>query len=704
MIVQPCAAYNLQRNNCVNCLYLYNMPARIFTAFFLLLFFSLKAWSQQACSTLGQNPFTAFPVCGTTVFNQKDVPACGGTPIPVPGCSGDGAAYGDLNPFWYSFTCYASGTLGFLITPKDLTDDYDWQLFDITGRNPNEVYTDASLVVIGNWSGSSGTTGASAAGSARIECASNPLANENTFSQMPNLIEGHNYLLLISHFSGNNQSGYALSFGGGTGSITDPIKPALQTAIAKCDGQEVYLKLNKRVKCSSLALDGSDFYILPSVAKVTAATGGNCNAGFDMDSVVINLNKGLQPGNYTLVIKNGNDNSTLIDNCDNLIPELDSIPFTIYPLLPTPMDSLTPLACAPDTLQLVFKNGMKCNSVAADGTDFIVTGNAPVSVVKAFGASCSNGISNVINVVLSKPMVTDGAYNIILKRGSDGNTLIDECAQETPAGSTVAFKAADTVSADFAYRVGLGCVYDTLLYAHDRRNNVNQWNWTFDVNGVSNASDSIFLFNDYGSKHISLNCSNGVCSDSSSADILLDNQLAARFAMAPSTTLCPEDMAVYSDSSIGKIVSWYWIFGDGTTSTQQNPPPKKYAAIAERDGRYYPVALIVKNDINCFDTSQIKIRVLYNCYIDVPTAFTPNGDGLNDYLYPLNAYKAESLEFRIYNRYGQMVFETADWTKKWDGKINGKPQASGTYVWMLSYTDQETGKNIFLKGTSVLIR
>ena len=136
----------------------------------------------------------------------------------------------------------------------------------------------------------------------------------------------------------------------------------------------------------------------------------------------------------------------------------------------------------------------------------------------------------------------------------------------------------------------------------------------------------------------------------------------------------------------------------------QNPPPKKYAEVSERDGKYYPVTLIVKNDINCFDTAETMIKILYNCYITVPTAFTPNNDGLNDFLYPLNAYKADNLEFRIYNRYGQMVFETTNWLNKWDGKINGKPQASGTYVWMLSYTDHDSGKNIFLKGTSVLIR
>ena len=75
----------------------------------------------------------------------------------------------------------------------------------------------------------------------------------------------------------------------------------------------------------------------------------------------------------------------MLDNCDNTIPEFDSIPFTVYPLQPTPMDSITPVTCAPDTLQLVFRNGIKCNSVAADGTDFIVTGNQAISVLKAFG-------------------------------------------------------------------------------------------------------------------------------------------------------------------------------------------------------------------------------------------------------------------------------------------------------------------------------
>ncbi|MEP6465913.1 MAG: gliding motility-associated C-terminal domain-containing protein, partial [Parafilimonas sp.] len=434
-----------------------------------------------------------------------------------------------------------------------------------------------------------------------------------------------------------------------------------------------------------------------------AASGVNCNSAFDLDSVQLTIDKPLPPGNYSVEIVNGSDKNTLLDDCNNNVPDSSAVPFTIYPLVPTPMDSVSPVQCAPDVLQLVFRKKIQCNSIAADGSDFVVTGNVPVTVINAFGDSCNDGLSYTINVKLNKAIENAGNFTITLQKGSDGNTLTDECAQETPAGSAVNFITSDTVSAAFNYSVGLGCVFDTLFYAHDGRNNVDAWNWIFDINGTSNAEDSLFLFNDYGAKHIQLAVTNGVCTDTSSADIMLNNQLISRFNVAP-TQLCPEDAATFTDSSTGQITGWYWIFGDGTTSILQSPPPKYYTAPLTSQGSVFPAALIVKNNIGCYDTSQTMMKVFYNCYIAVPSAFTPNGDGLNDYLYPLNAYKADNLEFRVYNRWGQLVFDTKDWTKKWDGRVNGNPQAAGTYVWMLRYTNRDTKQLFSLKGTTVLIR
>jgi gliding motility-associated-like protein len=218
--------------------------------------------------------------------------------------------------------------------------------------------------------------------------------------------------------------------------------------------------------------------------------------------------------------------------------------------------------------------------------------------------------------------------------------------------------------------------------------------------GGSAQQNPQVIYSVFGNKNEQLIVSNGVCSDTVSKVVALNNELDADFETE--NILCPEDVASFRNNSIGNIISWNWDFGDGTTDIQPTPADHNYP----NNGRekIYDVRLIVSNDIGCYDTAYQQIRKLRSCYIAVPNAFTPNGDGINDFLYPLNAYKAEKLEFRVYNRYGQLVFETKEWTKKWDGTINGKEQGTGTYVWTLQYTDTESGKKISRKGTSVLIR
>src|SRR5262245_39013579 len=130
------------------------MPVKsgIFSLIFLCSLCTTTLWGQTPCTTLGQTPSTAFPVCGTTTFHQDNVPICNTNSLFVPGCSGTGNAnYENKNPFWYKFTCYVSGTLGFTITPDDLTDDYDWQLYDVTGLNADEVFTNQNIIISGNW-------------------------------------------------------------------------------------------------------------------------------------------------------------------------------------------------------------------------------------------------------------------------------------------------------------------------------------------------------------------------------------------------------------------------------------------------------------------------------------------------------------------------------------------------------------------------
>ncbi|HEX4372651.1 MAG TPA: PKD domain-containing protein, partial [Puia sp.] len=526
----------------------------------LALLLMLDVKSQSACSTIGQTPSTAFPVCGVDTFKQASVPLCSSHSIDVPGCP-DALAQGgyqDLNPYWYEFTCYSSGTLGFQITPNNLGDDYDWQLYDITGRNPNDVFTDSNLIVAGNWSGSSGVTGASNSGVPFIECASDPAIYTPTFAKMPNLIKGHTYLLLISHYT-DTQSGYQLSFGGGTASITDPNIPMLQTATISCDAKTIGVKLSKKVTCLSLAANGSDFNISSGLSSIISATGVDCNNGFDFDSVLVALNNPLPNGNYLINAKIGNDGNTILDDCHNSVRVGDSAKFSIVPLAPTPLDSLSPVGCAPGVLQVVFSKPIQCSSIAADGSDFSISGTSPVTIQSASGNCNANDLTSVILIKLSTPIVSNGSYQIKLVNGNDGNTIIDQCNQQTPAGQTISFTTKDTVSAQFTEQVFLACKYDSIQFSNSGANGINQWRWTFDSTS-SSLQNPLEIYSVFGNKKAQLIVSNGVCSDTSSVIIPLDNAFKASFITQDS--ICPTDKNSFINNSTGNISSWYWDFGD----------------------------------------------------------------------------------------------------------------------------------------------
>lgn len=668
----------------------------LFAFLFLLAGHGLHA---QACTAKGQTPSTAFPVCGTSTFHQTNVPICSSHSLYVPGCGNDGAAYADKNPYWYKFTCYQSGTLGFLIKPNNQGDDYDWQLYDITGHDPDEVFTNKSLVVTGNWAGTFGNTGASASGVNFIQCASDPAAGKNSFSSMPQLVAGHTYLLLVSHFT-DSQSGYDLSFGGGTAVITDTTLPRLVSAEASCGGDVIRVKLNKKVRCESLTSLGSEFSISPGHVSITSARGIGCSSGFDMDSIELRLGSFLPPGTYSLIAKPGTDNNTLLDYCDNAIPADSKIDFVVHPIAPTPMDSLQSLQCAPQTLRLYFQKPVLCNSVTADGSDFTITGSYPVQIASAAG-SCSSGATTSREIVirLTQPLYLGGNFALALKTGSDGNTILDECGQETPAGSFLLFSVKDTVSAAFTYEKKYGCSVDTVLFHHEGSNGVNNWQWILEEGQTSTEQNPVALYRQFNTKNISLIVSNGFCSDTSAQTIELTNFLKADFSVFEDN--CPNEAIPFTSLAQGSIVHHHWSFGDGNVSADVSPT---HTYTQPNSTRNFNISYTVTDSIGCQRTAQKSILVYGSCYLAVPNAFTPNNDGTNDFLRPLNAVKTSQLTFNIYNRWGQLVFQSADWKKGWDGMVNGLPQPAGIYAWILQYVDRDSGEKRMMKGTAMLVR
>jgi len=111
----------------------------------------------------------------------------------------------------------------------------------------------------------------------------------------------------------------------------------------------------------------------------------------------------------------------------------------------------------------------------------------------------------------------------------------------------------------------------------------------------------------------------------------------------------------------------------------------------------------VNNSFGCSLTDTVHIKYYTGPEIYIPAAFTPNGDGMNDIFrpFPVGIQKLEF--FRVYNRWGDLVYQTQAYLAGWDGRVNGREAAAGTYIYEVRGKDLNN-KTVFKKGTVLLLR
>ena len=181
-------------------------------------------------------------------------------------------------------------------------------------------------------------------------------------------------------------------------------------------------------------------------------------------------------------------------------------------------------------------------------------------------------------------------------------------------------------------------------------------------------------------------------------DTILVTVLPKIFASAGEDTMVVIGQPVQLNASGGDSYSW----SPAIALSSANIANPMAIFNEPSDGIRYKVN--VYNSVGCYDSAFIVIKIFATLpVVFVPTAFTPNNDGKNDVLRPIVAGMKRFDYFNVYNRWGQLVFSTSTDDRGWDGTINGEPQASNAYVWIVKAVDF-TGASYFQKGTVTLIR
>jgi gliding motility-associated-like protein len=182
--------------------------------------------------------------------------------------------------------------------------------------------------------------------------------------------------------------------------------------------------------------------------------------------------------------------------------------------------------------------------------------------------------------------------------------------------------------------------------------------------------------------------------DSAKQVITVVESPVANFSYAPFPPL-PNKPVTFTNSSTG-ATSYIWDFGDGTGSTEVNPI-HLYNKSSETQ-----VCLTAINEYGCQNKKCIPISPRVTNVVDVPTGFTPNGDGINDEVM-VKGYGIQNMIFRIYNRWGELVFEADKPDVGWNGIYKGAGQEMDAFAYTLQVTFTD-GSLTSKKGNITLIR
>jgi gliding motility-associated-like protein len=221
------------------------------------------------------------------------------------------------------------------------------------------------------------------------------------------------------------------------------------------------------------------------------------------------------------------------------------------------------------------------------------------------------------------------------------------------------------------------------------------WLWNFGDNNTSTQQQPTYTYTQSGIYNVSLRVAPQLCPElarTQSRNISVDRPVVSTtypFVKALASTATP-----LSARTIG--VSYLW-----TPSTGLNNALIANPVFTATQPQNYTIRITAAS--GCVTTDTLKVFVFDAVDIFVPKAFTPNADGQNDRLYP-ELVGVTLRYFRVYNRWGQLVYEMRGSTNAgWDGTNNGQRQPMDNYTWHAEGVDR-TGQVIKRNGQTLLIR
>jgi gliding motility-associated-like protein len=196
---------------------------------------------------------------------------------------------------------------------------------------------------------------------------------------------------------------------------------------------------------------------------------------------------------------------------------------------------------------------------------------------------------------------------------------------------------------------------------------------------------------------------NGCKSKMDSVIVIIQQKPAVFFTPSPATVTTSNPIAKMINGTIG-AENYFWNFGDSGTATEISPEH----SFPNTDTATYIITLVAVSKEGCIDSLKKSVKVIEDLIFYVPNSFTPDGDQYNQEFKPIftSGFDQKGYELLIFDRWGNIVFQTTDYTKGWDGRRLGAKEKvqDGAYTWKIFYSIKSDDRREFLVGHVNVIR
>ena len=411
-------------------------------------------------------------------------------------------------------------------------------------------------------------------------------------------------------------------------------------------------------------------------------------------AVGVTASGGTQPYTYNWVGLTGNGPHNVMPNYSqyykvsvtdsfNCVSDYDSVLVALNPplIINTSLDTIV---CPYDSLDI--------------GVTVLGGNGGPYNYSWTTASGVSVGTQGTVNVT---PVNSITYYYL---------TVSDNC--ETPENNdSILVTWHDLPTALFGSDTTGGC-YPIQVYFYNNTDisQVASCEWDLGNGFYSNNNDTVVtVYNNPGSYHVTLEVTNteGCKNDTTYFNYVeIYDYPVAGFTSRPNPASILTPTVQFIDTSSQDVVLFDWTFYDSTNTMIGNDyvqnPTYNFSGLIEQ--QYY-IELYVENQNGCSDTVYGTQIVEGEYAFFLPNSFTPNGDGVNDEFYPVgDKVSVDNYSFKVFNRWGEMVFSTNEFGTGWDGKYQNNQVSTDAYVWKIDLVDASTGEEKSFNGYVLLTR